>query len=226
MRAVVFDMFETLVSLFTCEVYKGTEIAADLGIPEKDFRSIWNPSEETRAKGEETVEEIISKAMRRFSHYDEELLQTVTRHRTDALINVFVTYRPDITDMLRALKERGIKVALITNCYYEERDVIVQSELFKYFDVALMSCEVGLIKPDRRIFEMCLQKLELDPDECLYVGDGGSCELEAAAAIGMKPCQATWYLKDGVDQPVGRLPEYPEAAEPMDILRFIDTTRT
>ena len=71
---------------------------------------------------------------------------------------------------------------------------------------------------------MCLQKLELDSDECLYVGDGGSCELEAAAAIGMKPCQATWYLKDGVDQPVGRLPEYPEAAEPMDILRFIDTS--
>ncbi len=221
MKAVIFDMFETLVTLFACETYTGTEIAADLGIPENTFRSVWNPSEEARSRGEMTLQEIITIAMEEFTHFDQELLDRITRRRDDTLNIVFHTYRPDIIDMLQALKERGIKIALITNCYFEERNAIKHSDLFPYFDVTLMSCEVGIIKPNQKIFEKCLQSLGLRADECLYVGDGGSHELEAAAAMGMAPCQATWYLKEGVRQPVGRLPQYPEAAKPMDILHFI-----
>lgn len=221
MKAVVFDMFETLVSLYTCDTYQGAEIAADLGIPENTFRSLWNPSEDARARGEMTFEEIITKIMHTFTHFDEAFLNQISKRRRDTLVNVFHSYRPDIIDMLQALKERGIKIALITNCYFEERDAIIHSELFKYFDVALMSCEVGIIKPDRAIFDRCLQELELNAAECLYVGDGGSHELEAASAIGMTACQATWYLKGDKRHPIRRFSEYLEAVRPMDVLHFI-----
>ncbi len=52
-------------------------------------------------------------------------------------------------------------------------------------DVAILSCEVGLWKPDPRIYQMVCDRLAVLPDECLYVGDGGSMELTGALAVGM-----------------------------------------
>ena len=222
-KAVIFDMFETLVSLYTCESYKGSEIARDLGVEETKFRTIWNPSEDPRARGQQTVGEVIEDIMRNYSVYDEKLLNEILRRRTAALVNTYKTYRPDIITMLDALKNHGMQIGLITNCYFEERDVMKKSEIFEYFDVACMSCELGITKPDQRIFDICLEKMGVAASECLYVGDGGSNELYAAKSYGMKACQATWYLK-GVDDRhlTGRLVEFSEVTNPMDVLKYLD----
>ena len=68
------------------------------------------------------------------------------------------------------------------------------------------------------IFQKCAHTLAVVPQECLYVGDGGSFELETAQAIGMHPIQAAWYLKDGVNQPAKRKAEFVQAESPMDVL--------
>jgi putative hydrolase of the HAD superfamily len=47
--------------------------------------------------------------------------------------------------------------------------------------------EVGVCKPDPRIYRAACEQLKVDPRECLYVGDGGSRELTGAAAVGMTP---------------------------------------
>ena len=44
---------------------------------------------------------------------------------------------------------------------------------------------------------------------------------EAARAAGMKPLQATWYLRDGLGQPCGRLDEFDQAAVPMDVVKAV-----
>ena len=84
-----------------------------------------------------------------------------------------------------------------------------------------MSCELGLKKPDPRIFQLCTERLSLSPEECLYVGDGGSHELEAAKAFGMHPLQAAWYLKEGVNQPAKRKPGFIQADSPMDAIDYL-----
>lgn len=222
-KAVIFDMFETLVSLYTCESYKGSEIARDLGLEETKFRTIWNPSEDSRARGQQTVGEVIENIMRTHSVYDEKLLNEILRRRTAALVNTYKTYRPDIITMLDSLRSRGMQIGLITNCYFEERDIMKKSEIFEYFDVTCLSCELGITKPDQRIFDICLEKIGLAASECLYIGDGGSNELLAAKSCGMKACQATWYLKGANDRHLtGRLVEFPEASIPMDVLKYLD----
>ncbi|MCQ2583010.1 MAG: HAD family hydrolase [Treponema sp.] len=60
--------------------------------------------------------------------------------------------------------------------------------------------------------------LGLKAEECLYVGDGGSRELETAQAVGMKAAQATWYLCEGFGQLVGRKPEFEQLEKPEDVL--------
>ena len=39
------------------------------------------------------------------------------------------------------------------------------------FDELIYSCEIGKNKPDKRIYEACLSRLEIPPQECLFVDD-------------------------------------------------------
>ena len=73
-------------------------------------------------------------------------------------------------------------------------------------------------KPDKGIFQKCIKELDVLPKDCLYVGDGGSSELEAARLLGMHSMQATWYFKDGVNQQTKRKPEFQQAESPDDIV--------
>ncbi len=84
-----------------------------------------------------------------------------------------------------------------------------------------LSFDEGMQKPNPAIFKRCLEKLDVKEDECLYVGDGGSNELEAAEALGMKAVQAVWYLKEGTTQPTQRKEEFEHAETLMDIIDFI-----
>lgn len=44
---------------------------------------------------------------------------------------------------------------------------------------------MGLIKPDKQIYELAMQRLNVLPEQCLFVGDGGSNELYGAKSAGM-----------------------------------------
>ena len=217
-KAVVFDMFETLVTHFESPVYMAKQICADIGITEQKFREIWDTTDEDRTLGKKSLEEVIEAILRANNCYSCELFEMIIEKRKQSKVECFNHIHSEITPMLTAIKEMNIKVGLITNCYFEERDVIQNSVLFDYFDSVCMSCELGLSKPDVAIFQKCTQALEVAPDECLYVGDGGSFELESAQAIGMHPIQAEWYLKDGVNQPAKRKAEFVQAESPMDVL--------
>lgn len=46
-------------------------------------------------------------------------------------------------------------------------------------------------------------------------------ELETAAALNMKTAQATWYLKDGVNQPVSRLEGFIHLESPLEVMELI-----
>ncbi len=106
----------------------------------------------------------------------------------------------EIIPMLEKLKEKGILIGLISNCFSEEAEVIKKSILYPYFHASCLSYEEGLQKPDSAIFQRCMERLQVEAEECLYVGDGGSGELEAAQKIGMKAVQAVWYLDSAIFQ--------------------------
>ncbi|QMV40043.1 HAD family hydrolase [Cohnella cholangitidis] len=54
------------------------------------------------------------------------------------------------------------------------------------FDLVIVSEEAGVKKPDPTIFQMALEKLQLKPDECIYIGDHPTNDIEGAAKIGME----------------------------------------
>ena len=66
-----------------------------------------------------------------------------------------------------------------------------------------------------------MEKLGIPAENCLYVGDGGSQELETARSLGMQAVQATWYRKADFERLQAALrPEFPQIGDPMELLSF------
>ncbi len=196
MKAVIFDMFETLVTLHSVPRYFGRNIAADLGADIDEFYPLWHETEEARSKGKMEFEESLYWIGERTRYaYPEHIPEAVKKRyafKSESLQKV--EYR--IVSLLRELKERGYKVGLISNCFLEEAEAIRGNVLASCFDVMMLSCEQGVQKPEHEIFERCLSELSVAPEDCLYVGDGGSLELETAREFGMQTLQAGWFVKN------------------------------
>ena len=220
-KAVIFDMYETLITLFESPFYFGTQMALDAGIGEEKFQEIWRTAEEDRTIGKITLEQILEKILKANDCYSETKMNLLVNRRIRNREEAFEHLHKDIIPMLRALKKKGVLIGLISNCFSEEAMIIKKSVLYPYFDAVCLSFDEGLQKPDPAIFNRCLEKLNVQAGDCLYVGDGGSKELETAEMVGMKAVQAAWYLKEGTMQPSKRKPEFKQLETPLDILNII-----
>ena len=93
---------------------------------------------------------------------------------------------PENVETLNTLRAAGHRLALVSNADVIEISGWSDSPLSGLFDAEFFSCQVGCAKPDREIYERCLQALDLQAEQCWFVGDGGSNELEGARAIGLR----------------------------------------
>lgn len=220
-KAVIFDMYETLVTLYEGFQYFGAQIAADAGIPEKKFIGPWRAADTDRTIGNISLEELLESILKDNGCYCESIVTDIVQKRIRSREEAFGRINKEIIPMLKLLKSRKIKIGLISNCYSEEATVIKKSILYPYFDTACLSYEAGIKKPDERIFQLCLDRLEIAPKDCLYVGDGGSLELEAAKKAGMQPLQATWYLKENDIRSSKKNPAFEQLKHPLEIVNYI-----
>lgn len=92
----------------------------------------------------------------------------------------------DVVKIIKSLKLAGFKLGLVSNETMEGGEKINQTEVSKYFDAILISAEVGLMKPQREMFELLLSKLEIRPEEFIFVDDAEK-SLEKADEIGFTP---------------------------------------
>ncbi len=142
-KAVIFDMFETLASLFEGQTYFSEDIAFDLGLPHDAFRSAWHLTEEDRTIGKCTIREAAALTLKRLGAYSDESVSLIERKRRENLSDTFGADLSESVAMLKKLKEHGLKTGLISNCYSDERDMIKKSVLYPYIDVPVLSFECG-----------------------------------------------------------------------------------
>ena len=217
-KAVIFDMFETLITHYQSPLYFSAQMAEDAAISVAEFRKYWDPTESDRSIGKLTFEETIRMVLQRNGCYSQARLDTIAAKRSAAKVECFRHLHPQILPMLARLRERGISIGLISNCFSEEVGPIRQSVLFPYFDAVCLSYEEKVQKPDVEIFVRCMERLSVKAAECIYVGDGGSFELETADRLGMNALQAVWYLQEGTVQILSRKLGFDQLEKPLDVL--------
>jgi putative hydrolase of the HAD superfamily len=90
---------------------------------------------------------------------------------------------------LRGLRPQQ-KVGLISNAWSGLRAFIKSRGFEDVFDDMIISAEVGLIKPDARIYQLALERLDVEPAEAVFVDDF-PVNVDGARAIGMYAIQFT-----------------------------------
>jgi putative hydrolase of the HAD superfamily len=91
-------------------------------------------------------------------------------------------------DVLPAMKELRpkYKLGIISNTDQFSAQAIARTGLFKYFDAQCLSCDIGLIKPDKEMFALMAERLDLRPDEILMIGDNISDDLMPSSSLGFQ----------------------------------------
>lgn len=121
------------------------------------------------------------------------------RHRRDVL-----ALFPGAALLLARLRERGIKLAMITNGFADtHREKIALLSLEASFDEILIADEVGMLKPDPRIFRLAAHRLGVPAEACAMVGDRFERDVTGAQAAGMF---AVWMNVRGETMPAGATP--------------------
>lgn len=90
----------------------------------------------------------------------------------------------DAKKILRILKMRKTKLALVTNGYKSTKKIIDGLGLKKYFNCIIISSAVGLSKPNPQIFRLVSKTFSLKPEEILCVGDNYPTDIIGAKRAG------------------------------------------
>lgn len=92
----------------------------------------------------------------------------------------------DVIPTLDALREKGIRMAIISNWDVSLHRVVEMLGLSPYFELVIASLEEGVEKPEPEIFKLALRKLSASPDVSLHVGDQPVDDLQGARQVGMR----------------------------------------
>lgn len=89
-----------------------------------------------------------------------------------------------IVEYLRSLRPR-FKIGLISNAWSDMRDYLVRQKLDEVFDTLTISAEVGVAKPEAKIYRLALEQAQVQPEAAVFVDDV-LANIEACEALGMK----------------------------------------
>lgn len=90
----------------------------------------------------------------------------------------------DALPVLRALRERGIPTALVSNCSHGTRTVVDRLGLEREMDAVVLSFEARSLKPEPGIYLEALRRLGASPEEAVFVDDQVAF-IEGAQALGI-----------------------------------------
>jgi putative hydrolase of the HAD superfamily len=90
----------------------------------------------------------------------------------------------DSLPVMRALRGREIRVAVVSNCSHSTRPIVDRLGLQDEADAVVLSYEVGVAKPDAGIYLTALERLRVAPDEAVFVDDQAAY-CDGATMVGM-----------------------------------------
>jgi putative hydrolase of the HAD superfamily len=189
-RAIIFDLFGTLIEKLSLREHKAIlrQMASTISVFPDDFVRLWFDTHDMRGLGvfkslESNIDFICHELG---AHPETEKIKLASE------INIRYTasamkLRPEALELISYLKSRGYKIGLISDCSAEIPKLFHNLPIAPLIDVTVFSSLVGMIKPDPRIYRLTAERLNVQPGECVFIGDGDSNELTGAAKVGMHP---------------------------------------
>jgi putative hydrolase of the HAD superfamily len=188
-KAVLFDLDNTLIDFIkmkveSCRSAIKAMIKAGLKIDEKTGLK----------KLMDTYFRIGIESDIAFTKFLEEQTGEVDKTILQVGINAYLKRKPDflkpypyVLETLEMLKSKNLKLGIITDATREKALVRLNAmDITKFFDIIITYDESKVKKPNELPFRMTIEKLGLEPEETLFVGDSLRRDIEPAKKIGMK----------------------------------------
>lgn len=189
-HAVLFDWGDTLfASPHAPTVIADAARAAGVPMDAASARRIWDElweagkSAEEHAKGRDLSRDAHERVWTALFGRANHLVPGIDRllYRTVMDPAGWIPY-PDTRPTLRALRERGVRIGIVSNHAYDLRPFFRAHDLDRCIDAYAFSYEVGAPKPDPRIFHEACARLRVPATETLMVGDDAVSDGGAVAA--------------------------------------------
>ena len=227
-KAVILDFGGTLASgqidwdeyhLAIQGLLKSTGHPVRLKELKKAIRASLAELKRTRSKGQEmTLEEVYGSALTR--------LRLPPKGETLGMIHdlfkrhYISTFYQCTEGVLDRLSER-YKVALISNTMSDQPKLqLEEAKLDRHFELIICSRDLGIRKPNPKIFEYVLERLGVEPAEAVHVGDSVEADMDGAVNSGITPI----WIKTPGEKPwsgyaISSVCELPEFLEKIDAQR-------
>ena len=109
-------------------------------------------------------------------------------------------------DIIKYLYDKGYQIYIITNGIVElQKPRIINSKIANYISDIIVSEEVGISKPDAKIFNVLLDKINIKSSEVIMVGDSLEKDIKGAKNANIK---SVWYNPCNKENKTNILPDY------------------
>ena len=162
-KAVIFDMGGVLLDDKLEAFYR--KLAMKLCVKPEKLISFASGHREEMQLGKMPVKEFSDLAKKKFK-----LKADVCKEWQSVYCSAMKVNNESIA-LARKLKEKGYSVSLISNISGLSAKMNKARGVFSDFEPVLLSYELGIVKPQKEIFELALKKLNLKAEECVFIDD-------------------------------------------------------
>ena len=184
--AVLFDLYDTLVRSLLPAYQQ--QLSTRLGVSEETLLRAFTVTRPARWTGAcESAEGDMAAVVRACGlDHGPEFVRELTAGHLDFLASGrSVEWYEDAQPVLAALRARGIKTAIVSNCDHWTYPVATAHDLGARVDAVVLSVDVGVTKPDPAIFRRALERLGVVAAEAVFVDDRPEY-CAGAAALGLR----------------------------------------
>ena len=195
-KACLIDVYDTILqSHFTDRT---AALVEPLGIAPAAWLAEWDTLHEERDRGKVTVTDSFARTLAAVGIEPQPDLVAELSRRDDELSASYVRLCEDTVPFLGWLRSRGVLTALVSNCADTTRPLLDRLGIFPLVDAAVLSCEVGSIKPYPDIYVTALEELGVAAVDALFIDDKPAFCV-GAEAVGVRPVQIARGAVSGYD---------------------------
>ena len=216
-EAVLFDLFETLITETHIRPTRASSLAPALGIEPGAYRTEWKARRPRVVLGRLSFADALAEVSQTLAgKVDRAAVEGIRQQRIREKAAAYAPVDDGIQAVVGELVRRGIRLGVISNAFKE--DVLSWSTcpLASAFMCTLFSCDEGLAKPDPEIYLRAMRRLGARRGTTLYVGDGAENELAGAGRAGIRSCRAAWFVPPSSQQ--RPWPELPRCEDVLDVV--------
>jgi putative hydrolase of the HAD superfamily len=188
-RAVIFDMDNTLFDFIEAKKHACRMVAASLGRTDGEELFTYFLHSPHGFESEQNIHDYLSDR----SAFTDEVYRSSCEIYARRKLAVLKAY-PGVHEVLARIRRKGLKTGIVTDAHHMNAHARLERlRLKEYFDCVVTTDMTGRKKPAREPFLLALQKLAVRPQEALLIGDSLRRDIAPARALGM----ITAYAKYG-----------------------------